>query len=393
MGAAVVPLLVAWSACFALDFRNVLFYGALSCMVSSVVAFVVSVLSPIAAGIVWCLCALVGAAAPVILVMRRPALGMTQTDAAGDHAIAVGEDVTRQGLAPVFTDFVSTLWLPLLGLLVCMCCSCMGETELNGRVVRGEFVGLIVASAPAIALCCVRTKTPIVLLAEKLVAPVLVACGIILGGLPSEGAESLGAHYVFVPMVFISLYALASVMAMRGMSRLLVAGITLSACCVAMLVGSALAFAADSRAGTGPYVRLVTFVYYVVVLLDLAYTTWRLMARGSRDEVDGLPATSRPETFEETIAQRMDELVRDYGLTAREREVCEYLWHGYNSGHIAKALLISGNTARTHIRNIYRKLGVSSREELLALFSSRAGDRACRVACSAGGMACRGAFH
>ena len=72
----------------------------------------------------------------------------------------------------------------------------------------------------------------------------------------------------------------------------------------------------------------------------------------------------------------MDELVRDYGLTAREREVCEYLWHGYNSGHIAKALLISGNTARTHIRNIYRKLGVSSREELLALFSSRAGEPA-----------------
>ena len=35
--------------------------------------------------------------------------------------------------------------------------------------------------------------------------------------------------------------------------------------------------------------------------------------------------------------------------------------------YISKTLFISDNTARTHMRNIYRKLGIGSREELLSL--------------------------
>ena len=54
------------------------------------------------------------------------------------------------------------------------------------------------------------------------------------------------------------------------------------------------------------------------------------------------------------------------GLTPRERDVLLELAHGHSSGYIAEVLCIAPNTARTHMKNIYRKLGVSSREELLA---------------------------
>ena len=53
------------------------------------------------------------------------------------------------------------------------------------------------------------------------------------------------------------------------------------------------------------------------------------------------------------------------GLTPRERDVLLELAHGHSSGYIAEVLCIAPNTARTHMKNIYRKLGVSSREELL----------------------------
>ncbi len=54
-------------------------------------------------------------------------------------------------------------------------------------------------------------------------------------------------------------------------------------------------------------------------------------------------------------------------LTKRETEVLEQLLLGLNPGSIALRLSISENTAKTHIRRIYGKLGIHSRQELLLL--------------------------
>jgi DNA-binding NarL/FixJ family response regulator len=52
-------------------------------------------------------------------------------------------------------------------------------------------------------------------------------------------------------------------------------------------------------------------------------------------------------------------------LTRREREVMELLGSGQKNAEIAKALQISTETARTHAKHVYRKLGVTSRGDLL----------------------------
>jgi DNA-binding NarL/FixJ family response regulator len=54
-------------------------------------------------------------------------------------------------------------------------------------------------------------------------------------------------------------------------------------------------------------------------------------------------------------------------LTRREAEVLPLLQEGRSNAEIALALHVSVETVRTHARNIYRKLGVSSRRELAAL--------------------------
>ncbi len=51
-------------------------------------------------------------------------------------------------------------------------------------------------------------------------------------------------------------------------------------------------------------------------------------------------------------------------LTAREAEVLPLLQQGRSNAQIALALRVGVETVRTHARNIYRKLGVSSRREL-----------------------------
>ena len=53
-------------------------------------------------------------------------------------------------------------------------------------------------------------------------------------------------------------------------------------------------------------------------------------------------------------------------LTRREAEVLSLLQQGRSNAQIALALHVGVETIRTHARNIYRKLGVSSRRELFA---------------------------
>ena len=68
---------------------------------------------------------------------------------------------------------------------------------------------------------------------------------------------------------------------------------------------------------------------------------------------------------EELIAQRCAQLAERYGLTDREREVLVPLVRGRSAASIAAQLSMSTETARTHIRHIYQKTDIHSREELM----------------------------
>lgn len=62
---------------------------------------------------------------------------------------------------------------------------------------------------------------------------------------------------------------------------------------------------------------------------------------------------------------------KDNGLTQRETEVLELLLQGRNAERISQNLVISRHTAKTHIYNIYKKVGSSSQQELIDLFQER----------------------
>lgn len=62
---------------------------------------------------------------------------------------------------------------------------------------------------------------------------------------------------------------------------------------------------------------------------------------------------------------KMMAIAHDYDLSAREADVFLIMAKGKDAQAIAQELSISYNTARTHVRNIYTKLDVHSRSELL----------------------------
>ena len=50
-------------------------------------------------------------------------------------------------------------------------------------------------------------------------------------------------------------------------------------------------------------------------------------------------------------------------LSERERELLRHVSGMLNTAEIASQMYISANTVKTHLRNIYRKLGASHRGE------------------------------
>lgn len=73
----------------------------------------------------------------------------------------------------------------------------------------------------------------------------------------------------------------------------------------------------------------------------------------------------------ENIVADCDSIGKEYKLTPREIEVLKELAYGHASSYIAEVLCISNNTVRSHMKNIYKKLGISSRQELIVIIWKR----------------------
>ena len=71
------------------------------------------------------------------------------------------------------------------------------------------------------------------------------------------------------------------------------------------------------------------------------------------------------------IDEKLDFIAAAHKLTVREREVLGLVYMGNTNPDIAEALFISVNTVKKHIRNIYEKLDVKSRSEVIHLINAR----------------------
>jgi DNA-binding CsgD family transcriptional regulator len=67
------------------------------------------------------------------------------------------------------------------------------------------------------------------------------------------------------------------------------------------------------------------------------------------------------------VGERADSVIESYDLTAREQEVLRLVLQGASNKDIERKLFISASTVRNHLYNIYQKLGVKNRLELVNL--------------------------
>ena len=96
-------------------------------------------------------------------------------------------------------------------------------------------------------------------------------------------------------------------------------------------------------------------------------------AQAASTSASGESASSAVTSSASAEASRLDSFAQTLGLTPREAEVCRYLVQDRSLPFIAEQLYVTAGTVKTHAIHIYRKAGVTSKQELISLFGESVG--------------------
>ncbi|MED9928282.1 MAG: helix-turn-helix transcriptional regulator [Slackia isoflavoniconvertens] len=174
---------------------------------------------------------------------------------------------------------------------------------------------------------------------------------------------SIGMYYFFgVAALFAVAFAIAGSSA-REFSPTLVLSVVMGCFSLSTMAGIAFGGHLHLPESQTVFIPVVVVAIYCVFLVAYSIVGfWRNTSSCSdseEDTVDSVEPTS--------IAARCESLSEEFALSPRESEILGFLARGHTASFIAKTLIISESTVYTHTRNIYQKMGIGSREELLCL--------------------------
>ena len=269
-------------------------------------------------------------------------------------------------------SLASVAGMPLAGLMVFA--FMMGARKfILFDVVNMELLGCALGAVVALPICLLRTSRPLTTLIYRMLVPAFALVLIVLNSFPGTTMPMFFAAwltYVFYGAVAIlALASLAAVAHAREFSAGSVFGTAVAAFALFSLLGLGCAPTAPfQEEGGGPALLVVSTFYFVGVIAAALWGFWRAGA-GERAADDGLGARDAgagADAQAQSVQARCEALADEAGLTPREREILGYLGRGHGIAFVAATLVISESTVRTHVKSIYKKLGVNGREELLA---------------------------
>lgn len=125
-------------------------------------------------------------------------------------------------------------------------------------------------------------------------------------------------------------------------------------------------------------VPLYTLLAFVAIYpLGLAFLVMQRnrtrsgLAGADEGGASGLERPDDPAASADAFARRVAAFAREHALTPRETDLCASLVRGHTVKAICESLGITENTAWTHIRSIYAKCGVKTKQGLIDLFEQR----------------------
>lgn len=118
---------------------------------------------------------------------------------------------------------------------------------------------------------------------------------------------------------------------------------------------------------TLPSSLLSVLIMFAAYVFSDRFQTKQDMTRVYSWESELIPTTDEP--HRESPQSLLKPIAQTHGLTSREYEVMGMLRSGRSIPAIAEHMDVSPNTVRFHCKNVYAKLGVHSRQELIELIN------------------------
>ena len=122
----------------------------------------------------------------------------------------------------------------------------------------------------------------------------------------------------------------------------------------------------DILAGYGETLVSLLAIIAVIVATMVLFNEKDLSSRWGANFIEGGTDTAAVLRKQE-LEERCKEVARQYKLSAREEEVLQLLAERKTVGIIERELVIANGTAKAHVRHIYQKLDIHTRQELFDL--------------------------
>ena len=205
----------------------------------------------------------------------------------------------------------------------------------------------------------------------RVALPLMVGAFVVLPafGTLSAGVSSFCAMAGYTAFSVLIMIILANMSYRYGMSAVWLFGIERGVRALFTIVGRQVAgvISALSLGGNESLV-LGTITVLLVVLGTVLFVSERDFSGRWGVSFKGTPTIEqRAQLRQEDIDVRCRDLAASFGLTERETEVLLLLARGKTTGQVERALVISKDTVKTHVKHIYRKMNIHSRSELADL--------------------------
>ncbi len=368
-----VGLCITWGSLFSLlDMRQVMLILSLTIGIASAMQLVMQMLPPLARLSLFGAFVVLGSV-PLAFLTRKlsqvkveEVMGALQEmplrDTLAPGADTAAVDARRDSGARRMARVIVT---PLIGLLVFAYLTGVRKFIIFDFF-YAELFGALIASVITLVFCFVKTGRPLISLYFQLLLPLFALLLIVLNSFPVHTLPMIVA--ASVSYVFFSLVAILALVSICGMAHARefhpasIFSLVLAAYAVVSIAGvySGRALLFLENEDGGPILLVISTIYFAFLILMPIVSGWR---REESEDVSSADAV-------EPIVARCAVAVKRGALSPREAEILAYLGRGHSIAFIAKTLVISESTVRTHAKSIYRKLDVSSKEELLDFIDS-----------------------
>lgn len=324
----------------------------------------------------------VGAALPETATMvLMAALGVMAGSLGAVKVAAVPPEV-EEGRQVVVSDtraaiprssyFVgATLWL-VYGIFW----SLLGDLSLSRTGMDSTVtLGAILLAAVGVAIVRLHHQVTIDLSRAFWVSVPLLVTGLVFFVAGDEGLLKVAVLLIILSMVTSYMHLMAHFAALAHRPRLLADQLFAwgwLAPLAGMLAGVflGLAFRSVGSAATDLFLPIAAGVLVIAVIASM-HSIERIAAHKRDRAREAEAEAAAVEVAAQDDTRSMEDVFEAMGLSRREKDVAFLLMQGHSQAAIGSQLFVAASTVNTHVKHIYRKAAVNSKQEFLDLCQQR----------------------